>query len=45
MGDLLDITEQLNNRLWNENVSEVMEACEDDPVDILITLEEHLRLA
>ena len=45
MGELIDIRELLKDRKWNEDISEFLETCDGTPEEILMCLEEYLRIA
>lgn len=41
--NLLNITEHIEDRKWNESIVELLESCtSDDPLEIIILLETYL---
>lgn len=40
---ILNITEHIEDRKWNESIREFIESCEsDDPLEVMIILESYL---
>jgi len=42
MDNVIDITQHLDDRMWNEVVEDLLLSCKGDPAEILILLETYL---